>query len=91
MVSAARTTEEAMSQVTFDTALGRQTAIKSELGAAVRRQMLVVRDRLKCLVSTPVGAAGGPGSGPLSTYYADAYGRTKVATPVTSLRDITGN
>jgi hypothetical protein len=84
-----RSTEEAMSQVnTFDAALGRQTAIKSELGAAVRRQMLVVRDRLQRLVSA--GNTGRSGSRPLSTYYADAYDRTKAATPVTSLRDITG-
>jgi hypothetical protein len=84
------TTEEAMSQVTFDTALGRQTAIKSELGASVRRQMLVVRDRLQRLVSAPVRDTGSLGSRPLSAYYADAYDRAKAATPVTSLRQITG-
>jgi hypothetical protein len=83
-----RSTEEAMSQVnTFDAALGRQTAIKSELGAAVRRQMLVIRDRLQGLVST----GNRSDSRPLSTYYADAYDRTKAATPVTSLRQISGS
>lgn len=80
-----------MSQITFDIALGRQTAIKSGLGATVRRQMLVVRDRLRNLVSTAIGDADGSGSRSLSTYYADAYYRTRAATPVTSLRDITGN
>ena len=83
-------TEETMSHVTFDASLGRQTAVKTSLGATVRQKIELVRNRLKDLVTTPIEDIGEP-RGPLSNYYTDACDRTKAATPVTSLRDISGS
>ena len=79
-----------MSHVTFDASLGQQAAVKTSLGATVRRKMKLVRNRLKDLVTTPIEDIGEP-RGPLSTYYADACDRMKSAAPVTSLRDISGS
>jgi len=81
-----------MSQVnTFDATFAKQRVIETELGATVRRQVRAVLDGLQHLVSTHVGEEGRSNSQPLSTYYADAYDRTRAATPVTSLGDIFGN
>ena len=81
-----------MSQVnTFDANFAKQTVTGTELGATVWRKTRAVRNRIQNLASTVVGDVGRSVSQPLSTYYADAYDRTRAAAPVTSLRDISGN